>query len=150
MAKTERPLPDFVQQEFEAYLKCGRLEHGLCPSCGAKRMVEHAALLVDKILPEEPYRQWVLSVPFQLRFLDGAYVSNKANKLAFKQVNAPTKDQLQTVVQRISERLAKLLIRQVDKVGGFSLHAAVATQAHERKKLERIDLGATPQAGLQH
>jgi hypothetical protein len=23
MAKTERPLSDFVQQEFEAYLKCG-------------------------------------------------------------------------------------------------------------------------------
>ncbi len=45
-------------------------------------------------------------------FLDGVYVSNKANKLAFKQVKAPTKDQLQTVVQRISERLAKLLTRQ--------------------------------------
>jgi len=195
MAKTERPLPDFVQQEFESYLKCGRLEHGFlrvqcqlckhedlvafsckkrgfCPSCGAKRMVEHAALLVDEILPAAPYRQWVLSVPFQLRFLfaskpevmskalgivyrtiathlihtaghthdtahtgaitfiqrfgsalnlnvhfhmlflDGVYVSNKANKLAFKPVNAPTKDQLQAVVQRISERLTKLLTRQ--------------------------------------
>jgi hypothetical protein len=33
-------------------------------------MVEHAALLVDEILPEAPYRQWVLSVPFQLRFLN--------------------------------------------------------------------------------
>lgn len=28
--------------------------------------------------------------------------------------------------------------RQIGKVDGFSLHAAVATQAHERKKLERI------------
>jgi hypothetical protein len=28
VSKTERSLPDFVQQEFEAYLKCGRLEHG--------------------------------------------------------------------------------------------------------------------------
>jgi hypothetical protein len=27
---------------------------------------------------------------------------------------------------------------QVGKVDGFSLHAAVATRAHERKKLERI------------
>ena len=148
----QSPLPDFVQQEFEAFLKCGRLEYGFlrvqcqsckhedlvafsckkrgyCPSCGAKRMVEHAALLVDEILPEAPYRQWVLSVPFQLRFLcfgsalnlnihfhmlflDGVYVSNKADKLSFKQVNGPTKDQLQTVVQRISERLAKLLTRQ--------------------------------------
>jgi len=23
-----RPLPEYVEQEFEAYLKCGRLEHG--------------------------------------------------------------------------------------------------------------------------
>ena len=27
-AAADRPLPDFVQQEFEAYLKCGRLEEG--------------------------------------------------------------------------------------------------------------------------
>jgi hypothetical protein len=32
-------------------------------------MVESAALLVDDILPEQPVRQWVLSFPFQLRFL---------------------------------------------------------------------------------
>jgi hypothetical protein len=32
-------------------------------------MVESAALLVDEILPHLPMRQWVLSVPFQLRFL---------------------------------------------------------------------------------
>ncbi len=28
-------------------------------------MVESAALLVDEILPQQPMRQWVLSVPFQ-------------------------------------------------------------------------------------
>ena len=28
-----------------------------------------AALLVDEVLPEQPVRQWVLSFPFQLRFL---------------------------------------------------------------------------------
>ncbi len=32
-------------------------------------MVESAALLVDEILPQQPMRQWVLSVPFQFRFL---------------------------------------------------------------------------------
>ena len=32
-------------------------------------MVESAALLVDEVLPREPIRQWVLSFPFQLRFL---------------------------------------------------------------------------------
>jgi len=32
-------------------------------------MAESAALLVDEVLPHEPMRQWVLSFPFQLRFL---------------------------------------------------------------------------------
>ncbi len=72
-----RILPDYVRQEFEEYLKSGRLEHGFlrvrcdtchaehlvafsckgrgfCPSCGARRMAESAALLVDDVLPHEP------------------------------------------------------------------------------------------------
>ena len=32
-------------------------------------MAESAALLIDEVLPREPMRQWVLSVPFPLRFL---------------------------------------------------------------------------------
>lgn len=87
-----KTLPRHVQKEFEEYLKCGCLEHGFlrvqcehchhehlvafsckrrgfCPSCGARRMVESAALLVDDVLPHQPIRQWVLSFPFQLRFL---------------------------------------------------------------------------------
>ena len=58
-----RSLPNYVHEEFEAYLKCGRLEHGFlrvrcgdchhewqvpfsckkrgfCPSCGARRMAD--------------------------------------------------------------------------------------------------------------
>jgi hypothetical protein len=46
---------------------------GFCPSCGARRMVESAALLVDEVLPKKPIRQWVLTVPFPLRFLFAAY-----------------------------------------------------------------------------
>jgi len=91
-AAAERPLPDFVQHEFEAYLKCGRLEEGFlrvrceqcraeklvafsckkrgfCPSCGGRRMAETSALLADEVLPEHPLRQWVLSLPHALRFL---------------------------------------------------------------------------------
>lgn len=92
MAMQGKSLPLHVQQEFTDYLKCGRLEHGFLrvqckechhehlvafsckrrgfyPSCGARRMAESAALLVDEVLPEQPIRQWVLSFPFQLRFL---------------------------------------------------------------------------------
>src|SRR5512139_964145 len=39
----DRPLPRYVQQEFEAYLKCGRLEHGFlrvcCDDCHAEKLV---------------------------------------------------------------------------------------------------------------
>ena len=92
LAEEGRMLPGYVQREFEDYLNCGRLEHGflrvrcdschaehpvafsckrrgICPSCGARRMAETAALLVDEVLPEQPLRQWVLSVPYALRFL---------------------------------------------------------------------------------
>ena len=91
-AEVGRPLPAFVQEEFEAYPKCGRLsegflrvrceqchaeklvgsrckKRGFCPSCGARRMAETAALLADEVLPERPLRQWVLSLPHALRFL---------------------------------------------------------------------------------
>jgi hypothetical protein len=44
-------------------------QRGFCPGCGALRMAESAALLVNEVLPCQPMRQWVLSVPFPLRFL---------------------------------------------------------------------------------
>ena len=85
----------FVKQEFDDYLKCGLLEHGFlrvkcgacsrerlvafsckrrgfCPSCGARRMIESAAHLVDHVLPEQPVRQRVLMFPYPLRFLFAA------------------------------------------------------------------------------
>ncbi len=43
LAARERTLPAHVQREFEAYLKCGRLEHGFlrvrCADCHAERLV---------------------------------------------------------------------------------------------------------------
>jgi hypothetical protein len=45
-------------------------------------MVESAALLVDDILPEVPIRQWVLSVPFPLRFLFAIQPAALAEALA--------------------------------------------------------------------
>ena len=75
MAEQGRPLPHYIQAEFEDFLRCGRLEHGFlrvrcedcpherlvafsckkrgfCPSCGARRMAESAALLLDEVFPE--------------------------------------------------------------------------------------------------
>jgi hypothetical protein len=96
LAQQGKSLPDHVYREFEAYLKCGRLEHGFlrvrcdnchferlvafsckkrgfCPSCGARRMAETAALLTDEVFPDVPLRQWVISFPFPLRYLFAAH-----------------------------------------------------------------------------
>ena len=84
-------LPAFVRGEVERFLRCGVLAHGfvrvycptckddllvgfsckgrgLCPSCGARRMADTARRWVDGLLPHVPYRQWVLTLPFPLRF----------------------------------------------------------------------------------
>jgi hypothetical protein len=82
--------PRFIEREFRRYLDCGLLEHGfarlrcpacgeerlvafsckgrLCPSCAGRRMADIAAHLVDHLLPVAPYRQWVLTFPWALRF----------------------------------------------------------------------------------
>lgn len=86
-----RPLPSFVQREVEAHLRCWMLEHGLlrlgCPSCGferlvafscrkrgfclpmclGRRMTDTACQLRDRVLPAMPLRQWMLSLPWELR-----------------------------------------------------------------------------------
>jgi ribosomal protein S27E len=191
-AMAGRSLPDYIEDEFDAYLKCGRLEEGFlrvrcehchaeklvafsckkrgfCPSCGARRMAETAALLADEVLPERPLRQWVLSLPIALRFLlatdpdaltlvlgaayrtisgyllqmagaspaprgdtgavtliqrfgsalnlnvhfhmiflDGVYLP-EAMAPVFRHVPAPTRRQLQELVQQIAERIGRLL-----------------------------------------
>ena len=50
-----------------------RMRGAGCGVRGARRMAESTALLVDDVLPHEPIRQWVLSFPYQLRFLLASY-----------------------------------------------------------------------------
>jgi ribosomal protein S27E len=193
LAQQGKSLPDHVHREFEAYLKCGRLEYGFlrvrcdkchferlvafsckkrgfCPSCGARRMAETAALLAEEVFPDVPLRQWVISFPFPLRylfaahpqamgkvlgviyraisthlihkagyrlrdsatgavtliqrfgsalnlnihfhilFLDGVYAYRE--KPRFQRVKAPNKDELEDLVQLISQRVGRCLERQ--------------------------------------
>jgi hypothetical protein len=42
---------------------------GFCPACGSRRMADTAAWLVDRVFPEVPVRQWVLALPYPVRFL---------------------------------------------------------------------------------
>ena len=46
LAQRGRQLPAYVHEEFAAYLKCGRLEHGFirvrCTACHAERLVAYS------------------------------------------------------------------------------------------------------------
>jgi len=82
-------LPGFVLRELRALAACGDFANGfvrlqcsscrgdrvvpfsckgrLCPSCGARRMAETAAHLVDRVLrPDAGWRQWVITFPAEL------------------------------------------------------------------------------------
>ena len=86
-----REVPYFVEREMREYLSCGVLACGflrlvcescgkdrllplscksrsVCPSCCGRRMADTAAHLVDRVFPDVPARQWVLSLPFALRY----------------------------------------------------------------------------------
>ena len=84
-------VPRFIEKGLRAFVRCGQLAHGfarfrcdgcgaerlvaftckargVCPSCDGRRMTARAADLVDRVLPRVPYRQWVLSLPYWLRW----------------------------------------------------------------------------------
>lgn len=91
-------LPRFVEDEFYAFIECDILAHGylglrcgecghdkllafsckrrgFCPSCGARRISQTAARLVDQVIPHVPVRQQLLSLPIPLRVMLAALIS---------------------------------------------------------------------------
>jgi hypothetical protein len=83
-------VPKHAKKELEAYLDCGLLGRGFarlrcgscdesrlvafsckgrgfCPSCFGRRMCATAANLVERVLPPNALRQWVLTFPFPWR-----------------------------------------------------------------------------------
>jgi hypothetical protein len=87
----DRHVPRFVEREFRKFMECGIPSYGFlrlrcdrcrqekivsfsckgrafCPSCCGRRMADTAAHLVDRVIPHVPVRQWVLSLPYALRY----------------------------------------------------------------------------------
>lgn len=87
-------LPKFVEEEFQAYLGCGRLEagclelqcrscghsllvalsckrRGFCAACLGRRMSDTAVHLEQEVLPEVPVRHWVCTFPWGVRAVLG-------------------------------------------------------------------------------
>jgi len=136
-------LPAFVLDEFEAYLRCGIPAHGFlrvrckdcghsrvvafackrrgfCPSCLGRRMADTAAFCVDYLFPRVPIRQYVLSLPYALRFkmayspdatsvVLGAFISAINSDLRRRARKRKLRGRLQTgsltVVQRFGSSL---------------------------------------------
>jgi len=100
---SEFALPQHVEQELREYVECGVLAHGFvrvrcnecgqsmavgysckgrgfCPSCTGRRMADTSARLVDDVFPTGvPVRQWVLSLPINVRYrlaYDGKLLSD--------------------------------------------------------------------------
>jgi hypothetical protein len=82
--------PKFIHDTFRKYLTCGILENGFvrcfcktcrheilvgfsckkrgfCNSCHGRRQAE-SAIQLDRIFPNYQYRQWVLSLPYEIRY----------------------------------------------------------------------------------
>ena len=80
---TNKKAPFFIEKEFNNFLKCGILAEGfmriqcphcnnnrlvafsckgrICPSCGARRMIDTADHLVNNVVPFIRVRQWVMT-----------------------------------------------------------------------------------------
>lgn len=108
MAAEGRPLPDYVQQELDAYLKCGRLQRGFlrgrCDACHAERLV-----------------------------LDGVYVDHAERTLEFRCVRAPTSAELADLAQRIAQRIGRFLERRglLERDAGNAYLAGEADEVRE-------------------
>jgi len=178
----ERPVPRFVERELRTFLRCGILAHGFvrvhcddcgldrvvafsckgrgfCPSCGGRRMADTAAHLVDRVLPEVPVRQWVLSLPWQLRYrlaYDAPLVQEVLGifvRAVFASLRRLARVHWGGRSPRASERagasdafgdrievddLEVLEDKRCASVGGVSLHANVAVPARDRRRLQRL------------
>lgn len=134
-------LPKHVIQEFEAFLRCGILAYGflrlqcqgcrherlvafsckkrgICSSCGGRRMAETAANLVDHILPEVGVRQWVLSYPFQIRYLlaRDSKIQSACLEIALRAITTFLKRKVRVPGSR--ERLQAGAVTLIQRFGG--------------------------------
>jgi len=156
-ASTGSRLPRFVKDEFDAFLQCGILAHGFlrlrcgecghdslltfsckrrgfCPSCGARLM---KILMRRVVLVEDTGRSWLTEADADgeeartLRPLQAAAVTYR---IAF----GPRAGQKVLTLRGAMPRDVAARQPLCADIDGFSLHAAVRIEAHERKRLERL------------
>jgi len=127
-----RSLPDYIEQEFDAYLKCGRLEEGFlrvrCEHCQAEKLVafscmEYAWLTTDGA--GGPLDD-LIGHSITYRIAVGPRAGQKLFTLQLLSANA------------IPEAQQQGGHRGAVQAGGFSLHAGIDIDPGGRQKLERL------------
>ena len=172
-----RYLPRYVVEELRRFLPCGLLSEGFarvqcrtcgdellvafsckgrafCPSCCARRMSDTAAHLVDRVLPEAPYRQWVLSYPYPVKLAlarDGKAASQSCKILVseiFRMIEEINKEgtTILLVEQNASMALALADRAYVLEAGEIALEGK-ACDLQEDPKVRAAYLGA--EAGVE-
>jgi Putative transposase len=134
-ASTGGELPRFVKDEFDAFLECGILAHGLLRlRCGAVRPRQAAGLQL----------QANLNIHLHCLVLDGVYRCGADGAPSFVEVDAPTDDELHTLLQSLITRLMKLLTRRgvlVEEMGQTYL-AEPDADADEARTLRPLQVAA--------
>jgi len=142
-----KTVPHFIKDEFDDFLKCGIPEYGVvrtycyqcrysgvvafsckrrgfCPSCCARRMNDEAAHLVDKVLPQIVYRQWVISFPYKLRYMM-AYnpkLTNKALSIFISVINSYLKKKARRLGIRNSKPGVVTFIQRFGSALNLNVH----------------------------
>ncbi|QKK01892.1 MAG: hypothetical protein HND55_03985 [Pseudomonadota bacterium] len=137
---------DTCHAEHLLAFSCKR--RGFCPSCGARRMADGAAWLVDQVFPERPIRQWVLSLPFPLRFLLATHpmLIGRVLGIVYRVIAGHLIRQAGLTQQSARTGAVTLIQRRQWKAGGFPVRERSALGMPSRV----IRLGPEPQHSFPH
>jgi ribosomal protein S27E len=140
-------LPRFVERELRASLDCGDLTRGFlrvhcdgcdddllvpfscksraaCPSCATRRMEDGAAFLAERVLPDVPYRQRVMSFPRRLRLalaLDAA-LTTRVLAITVRAIFAWQRRRARRVGWRLSRTGAVTFIQRFSSALRLNVH----------------------------
>ena len=113
--------PSFVLKAFDGFKTCGVIKYGImrlkclscdynqivalsckkrgfCTSCANKFMLETSRHLIDNILPVARYRQIVVTLPYDIRFIVGtnSTILNRINKIINRAIHRVLKSKAST------------------------------------------------------
>jgi hypothetical protein len=133
---------------FERLVAFSCKKRGFCPSCGARRMAETAALLSDEVFPDVPLRQWVISFPFPLRYPFAAHPQAMGKVLGII-CRAISTHLLHKAGYRLKDGAtgAVTLIQRFGSALNLNERHAAMTWAQRLKRVFNIDIGVCGRCG---